>query len=102
MTKPGRIPCCIPFCRRTAAAEKYPGCTEIICGKHWRLAPKRNRQIYSRAYKRYERARARGLPVKDGFLSFPSKADFLAHHHAVEAVDRLWRRIKAIIVSLAY
>lgn len=28
--KPGRIPCCVPFCRRTAAADRYPGCDEII------------------------------------------------------------------------
>lgn len=36
---PGRIPCCVPFCRRTAAAERHPTSEEIICGKCWRRIP---------------------------------------------------------------
>lgn len=27
-------------CRRTAAQEKHPGCTTIVCAICWRLAPK--------------------------------------------------------------
>jgi hypothetical protein len=32
-----RLPCCVPFCRRTISAEK--GFSEWICPKHWRLLP---------------------------------------------------------------
>lgn len=43
-------------CRRTASQEKYPGCTKIICGKCWQLAPKyfrkRVRLIERLAHKR--------------------------------------------------
>lgn len=36
MTKPGRIPCDVPGCGRTAPAAKYPPRTRIICARHWR------------------------------------------------------------------
>jgi hypothetical protein len=45
-TTPGRIPCLNPRCNRTAPAEKFPGCEEIICGKCWKLLPKRVRDRY--------------------------------------------------------
>lgn len=36
MTTNDRIPCCVPFCRRTASRAKMgPECTEIICGRHF-------------------------------------------------------------------
>ncbi len=47
MTKPGRIPCEVLGCRRTAPAAKYEPDTRIICGKCWRLGSKVNRQAYS-------------------------------------------------------
>lgn len=34
--KPGRIPCAVLGCRRTAPEDKHPKGTRIICGKHWR------------------------------------------------------------------
>lgn len=49
--KPGRIPCCVPFCGRTARDEGIEG-QEIICGKHWRLADRR----LTRRFKRFRRA----------------------------------------------
>lgn len=55
MTKPGRIPCEVPFCRRTADAAKYPEGTRIICGKHWRTAPVTWRARWGRLRKRYRR-----------------------------------------------
>lgn len=42
-----RIPCIVPFCRRTAASEKFPDSTEIICYKHFRLIDKRIRKRHS-------------------------------------------------------
>jgi len=51
----GRIPCIVDGCRRTAAREKHPHATEIICGKHWQIIPRMKRAIYRRACKRYQR-----------------------------------------------
>lgn len=45
---PGRIPCEVPFCRRTARADKYEPGVRIICGKHWRLADRSLRRRWSR------------------------------------------------------
>ena len=39
MTKPGRIPCMVFGCRRTASAERFSVGVQIICGTCWRLAP---------------------------------------------------------------
>lgn len=44
--KPGRVPCCIPFCRCSVAADKHPGAIEVICPKHWRMAQPMARRIY--------------------------------------------------------
>lgn len=52
MTKPGRIPCEVPFCRRTAPAARHEPDTRIICGKHWRLGDPRPRRVYSRAMRK--------------------------------------------------
>jgi hypothetical protein len=53
--KPGRIPCEVPFCRRTAPAARYEPETRIICGKCWRLGDARPRRVFSRAERKYKR-----------------------------------------------
>lgn len=54
-----RIPCAVPFCRRTFSREKHPRATWMVCGDHWRMAPKRLRQAYSLMLRRYRR-----LPIE--------------------------------------
>jgi len=52
-----RLPCLVPFCRRTA--KRQPSDTdetEIICGKHYRLADKHRRRLATKIRRRYERA----------------------------------------------
>jgi hypothetical protein len=43
-----RLACCIPFCRRTFRNDKastpWPKGSEVMCGKHYRLAPLELRQ----------------------------------------------------------
>lgn len=51
MTKPGRIPCCVPFCRRTSKADG--GATEVICAKHYRVTNKTLRRRYRKHQRRY-------------------------------------------------
>ena len=48
-----RRACCIPFCNRTS--KPAPG--QWICGKHWILADKALRSLYSRARRRFESGR---------------------------------------------
>lgn len=53
MTKPDRIACLVPFCRRTLRNDG--GFAEWICGKHWaavRKVTKRRRRIAERAARR--------------------------------------------------
>lgn len=38
-----RLNCCVPFCRRSAAQESFPECTEYLCGRHYSLVDKRLR-----------------------------------------------------------
>lgn len=47
-----RIKCCNPACRRTAAEEKHPGSSEIICSKCWKLLPKRLTSRYRQLRRR--------------------------------------------------
>lgn len=50
----GRQRCCVPGCGRTYKDE---GHSEIICGKHWRMADAALRQLLARVRRR---ARHRG------------------------------------------
>lgn len=43
-----RLPCMAPFCRRTYKWERGAGYYQVICGKHWRLAPEYMRKAYTR------------------------------------------------------
>lgn len=52
MTKPGRIPCVVPFCRRTTAGKAG---AEWICGNHWPMVPKARRRVWGRLRKRWRR-----------------------------------------------
>jgi hypothetical protein len=88
MTKPGRIACCVPFCRRTASATRFADSEEIICGPHWRaIRPAiraRRTQLKARA-RRVER-----LLMRKGFRHKPglvTKVDGMER-----AFDRLWAR----------
>jgi hypothetical protein len=45
MTAPGRLPCVVPFCRRTTARADFE---QWICGDHWRLIDKARRRVYGR------------------------------------------------------
>lgn len=81
MTRPGRIPCEVPFCRRTAPAAKFGEGARIICQKHSKLADPRVRRIYKLA-----RRRARKNPN-----------DEAAHR----IWDRMWERMRKQAIERA-
>ena len=55
MTGAGRLPCVNPRCRRTAAEEKHPGATSIICRGCWRALPASLRRGYNAYWARERR-----------------------------------------------
>lgn len=50
---PGRVRCCVPFCRKTRKNEL--GFDEWLCGDHWRLIDKARRQVWGRINRRWRR-----------------------------------------------
>jgi hypothetical protein len=52
MTAPGRLPCVVPFCRRTTARADFE---RRICGDHWRLIDEARRRVYGRHLRRWRR-----------------------------------------------
>ena len=80
LTRPGRIPCCVPFCRRTAPRGDLPDYVEWICRDHLRAVPRLQRAILSRALRRLRRT--------------PTMATWRAHR-------RIWRRVKRRAIELA-
>lgn len=57
MIEPGRISCCVPFCRHTRGLRKGETAlpNEWVCGKHWSMVPKKHRARLSRALRWYRR-----------------------------------------------
>ena len=55
MTKPGRIPCAVLGCKRTAPADKHPDGTRICCRQCWRLSARATRDRYRAAVRTLRR-----------------------------------------------
>lgn len=53
-----RLPCCVPFCRRTTAAVRFD---EWICAKHWSLVSPRSKARKRKIAGLLRRAERRGL-----------------------------------------
>ncbi len=93
--KPGRIPCVVPFCRRTADEKKFVGCTEIICGKCARKAPRVLRLRYRRLFRRY-RNRLGGLEYWDHPAGSPLRLEGVK---LARILDKLWERYKSAAIE---
>jgi hypothetical protein len=57
MTAPGRLPCVVPFCRRSTARADFE---QWICSDHWRLIDKTRRRVDGRHLRRWRRYGAAG------------------------------------------
>lgn len=87
--KPGRIPCEILGCRRTAAEAKFPASTRIICGKHFRQGKPRDILLYRRAHRKIKR-----LMSPDGAdAGRKAQLESIAHH--------AWDRIRIHVTNIA-
>jgi hypothetical protein len=81
---PDRLPCLVPFCRRTRKREQF---REWLCGKHWALVDRQLRRRFARSRRLW------------------NKAVRLNRAEAMRAIDRmarrLWDEIKAQAIERA-
>ncbi len=94
-TKPGRIPCVVIACRRTAPADKYGPGTIICCGKCWRLADKGLRRKWSDARRERNRLEAAAEAIEGGGFSFSSREAYFAHSDILDLEHHWWEQIIA-------
>lgn len=98
MIKPGRIACCVPFCRRTLRNDR--GFAEWICGKHWaavRKVTKRRRRIAERAAARASERFDKLYQEQGGFY----EPQFQRIQVANRLAAALWERCKTEAIERA-
>ncbi|WP_237480770.1 hypothetical protein [Lichenibacterium dinghuense] len=107
---PDRLPCIVPFCRRTVPADRTPAGWEIICAAHWRAVPTALKAARRRAKATVRRLAAEDEAARLRFLACPEAQVFrpdgmhpleAARLHAVHRLvsaenrnARLWRICK--------
>lgn len=91
--KDGRIPCCVPFCRRTAKDTGERG-QEIICAKHWRLA---NKDLTTR-YKKAQKKLAPRMEADPDTLPEDEVKDIIKE---LGWMQMMWREIKRQAIERA-
>lgn len=95
--KPGRIPCCVPFCRRTADAAKMAPHNEMICQKHWKLVPAETKARY-----RHVRRRATKIwkaVYRSSKIQQPGREAL--YNRSVRDITATWERIKREAIERA-
>lgn len=94
-----RLPCCVPFCRRTIGAEK--GNSEWICPKHWRQVPREARASYALARRRALRILARKPIYREYWNLLPGSPARLSAVAMWRRVDAAWDRCKRQAIERA-
>lgn len=90
-----RISCCVPFCRRTFKNDE--GCTEVICGKHWRLAAPHLRRRKTKLFRLY-RKRFGDTP----FWEYPAGSPKRLEAVKIDRLcDRAWKICKKQAIERA-
>jgi hypothetical protein len=84
-----RIRCINPTCRRTAAQDKHPGSSQIICGKCWRAIPDRMRMRWRQLHRRWKRIE-RTMRKRS--------TDSTTWNRIVERLESAWDRLEADVV----
>ncbi len=93
MTKPGRIACCVPYCRRTAKDDGVEG-QEVICGKHWRSA---DRDL-CRRYKKLCRELGPLMDRPPEEYPEAKRNEIIAKYHSA---NDMWQQIKKQAIEAA-
>lgn len=92
-----RIKCVVPFCKRTADSAKFEGCSEIICGKHARMASRTLRLRYRKLSRRYRK----NLGGMDWWKHPPGSPLRLEGVKLARILDKLWERYKRNAIERA-
>ena len=93
-----RVPCCVPFCRRTIARGDF---NEWICPRHWPLvsaATKRRRRLADRIADRAQR-RFDTLAAAQGGYWLPAQRRRV--EGAIRRAAAAWERCKAEAIERA-
>lgn len=93
-----RIPCIVPYCRCTAAADKHPPHTEIICAKHWRPVSAATKARYRQVKRRRDKLWKRMCDPR--ILKRPTITPDM-YEKARNAVHATWERCKAEAIEKA-
>lgn len=91
--KPGRIPCVVVTCRRTAPASKYPEGTVICCGKCWRLGDRELRRRWTAVDRELNRLETAATPLEGGGWSFRSKDAYVRHRDVAAARHEIFTKV---------
>ncbi len=90
-----RLSCCVPYCRCTTKRNV----SEWICGKHWRLVPRKLRSDYASA-KRIARRLVARKPAYREWWAYPGgSSNRLAAVALRRRLDRLWDRCKTAAIE---
>lgn len=98
--KPGRVPCVVPFCKRTCSADK--GWAEFICQTHWPMVSKQTKRRRRLADKASARAdmRFNQTCMRRGVSQWTSSEE--ARIEAARRLARaLWERCKREAIERA-
>lgn len=96
-----RLPCCVPFCRRTIAAEKIAPNTEWICGRHWPLVSRKLKAEYRLAKRRARRILARRPIYREYWKLPPGSPERLRAVSMWRRLEAIWERCKAQAIERA-
>lgn len=92
---PERITCCVPFCRRTIAAEKIAPHKEWVCSVHWAGVSRKLKAEYNLAKRRARRI-LRFKPIYAEYWKLPGGSPGRLSAVAMwRRLDAAWEKCKA-------
>lgn len=94
-----RLPCCVPFCRRTVSVEK--GFREWICGDHWRCIPAPTKKRWRTVQGRVRRITTSRPDYREYWLMPAGSPDRLSAVRMWRSHDVAWAAMKAAAIEAA-
>ena len=95
---PKRIPCCVPFCRRTRKPDQYD---QWICGVHWRLVPMAIKAEYRRDRRRARRILNRRPEYREYWKLKPGSPERLRAVAMWGRLSQVWAKCKRVAIERA-
>ena len=96
-----RIPCCVPFCRRTVAREAITPNTEFLCRRHWALVPKSLKRRKRQSERVAERSDARFRAHYSANNCSSTEIELSRALAAMALARAVWARCKRTVIEKA-